>query len=52
MEKWEKAFRNAKASLAVEGLHIKSEEETLIKEFLQNKINDEEFYKKALTMIK
>ncbi|EWG08399.1 hypothetical protein PBF_24393 [Cytobacillus firmus DS1] len=51
MDQWDKAIRSAKASLAVEGLHLTPEEESLIKERLQGKISEEEFHKRALNLI-
>lgn len=47
----DKAIRSAKASLAVERLHLTDREEALIKERLEGKITEAEFKKKAMDLI-
>jgi uncharacterized membrane protein len=50
-DKVDKAVRSAKASLAVEGLHVSDREESLIKERLNGKITESEFKRRALELI-
>jgi hypothetical protein len=50
-EKINRAFRSAKASLAVEDLHVSEREEKLIKQKLSGEINETEFKQRALDVI-
>ncbi|MGG3641464.1 hypothetical protein ABES38_08800 [Bacillus gobiensis] len=50
-EKINKAIRSAKASLAVEDLHVTIEEENLIQSRLKGEISESEFRKRALQLI-
>jgi len=50
-ERLEKALRSTKASLAIDGLCLRPEEEALIRENLEGKITDEEFKRRALELI-
>jgi hypothetical protein len=50
-ERLEKALRSTKATLAIDGLYLRPEEEALIKENLEGKITDEEFRRRVLELI-
>jgi len=50
-ERLEKALRSTKASLAIDGLYLRPEEEALIRENLEGKITDEEFRRRVLELI-
>lgn len=52
-EKWEKALKYAKATNAIEGLHLTpEEEEALILKRLKGEITEEEFNKQVLDIVK
>jgi len=50
-ERLEKALRSTKASLAMDGLYLRPEEEALVRENLAGKITDEEFRRRVLELI-
>ncbi|MCF6409966.1 antitoxin VbhA family protein [Pseudalkalibacillus salsuginis] len=47
-ERINKAVRSAKASLAIEGMHLSDKEESLIKQRLNGDISENEFKKKVM----
>lgn len=47
----ERAIKSAKASLAMAGLYLEEDEESLIREKLQGKITEEEFNRRVLEQI-
>lgn len=49
-EQAEQAMRGAKASLAVEGIYLNTEQEELVKQQLIGKISEAQFKKMALEM--
>ena len=48
----ENAMKQAKANLAIEGLHVTGEEEALIRKKLQGELSHEEFLKHAAELAK
>ncbi|MFE8703890.1 antitoxin VbhA family protein [Cytobacillus sp. FJAT-54145] len=50
-EQVEKSLRSAKASLAVEGLHVTENEEALVKARLNGEITESEFKQKVMDLI-
>lgn len=49
-ERIEKKLQRAKATLAIEGQYLTKEEEKLLKERHEGKINESEFLRKALEL--